>query len=111
VTTVLAFVALAAAGALLRAGAGRALNRDLPVGTLVVNVVGAFALGLTTGWEGPAATVVAVGGLGAFTTFSSFVRDAVALVDEARLAAAVGYVGITVAAGVGAAWAGVLLVS
>jgi fluoride ion exporter CrcB/FEX len=47
---------------------------------LLVNVVGSFLLGLLHDVHPPVSTVLAVGGLGAFTTFSSFTSDAVALV-------------------------------
>ena len=75
---------LAAAGALARALAGRRLNRALPVGTVLVNVSGSFALGLLAGAAPPVVTAVGTGGLGAYTTFSSFARDAVALAEDGR---------------------------
>ena len=69
--TIPAFLALAGAGAALRwlatdrwPGGHR--------GTLLVNVLGAFLLGLLAGSDASAATltVVGTGGLGALTTFS-----------------------------------------
>ena len=51
----------------------------------------------------PVVTVVGVGGLGAYTTFSSFARDAVALADGEGLGAAAAYVVLTCVLGVAAA--------
>jgi fluoride ion exporter CrcB/FEX/tetratricopeptide (TPR) repeat protein len=81
VITVVAFVAAAVAGVLARAEAGRRWNRHngLALGTLIVNVTGSFLLGLPANAAPLTVTVVGVGGLGAFTTFLSFARDAVAL--------------------------------
>lgn len=104
-----AFLALAGAGALARAGVGHRLNRGFPLGTLSVNVLGALALGLLAGASTPALTVVGIGGLGTLTTFSSFARDAVALVEEGRFRAALAYVVGTVGLGLAAAGAGLAL--
>ena len=72
--TAIAFAVAAAAGALARAEASRRWNRrgGLAAGTLVVNATGSLLLGLMSGWTGPGFTVLGVGALGAFTTFSSF---------------------------------------
>jgi CrcB protein len=111
VITVVLFVALAGIGAVARAEAGHRLNRHdgMPYGILAANVVGSFLLGLLAGVGAPAITVLGVGGLGAFTTFSSFARDAVALAERRRLAMSVGYVVMSCAAGIGAAAIGVEL--
>ena len=54
-------------------------------------------------------TVIGVGGLGAYTTFSSFARDAVALAELRRLTMAVLYVAATCVLGLAAASAGVAI--
>lgn len=109
--TVAGFVAAAAIGALARAEAGRRWNRHegFPVGTLVVNVCGSFVLGLL--WEAtpPMVTVVGMAGLGTLTTFSSFARDAVALVEQRQVARAAMYVVLSCGVGLGAAALGVAL--
>lgn len=109
--TAVAFAGLAAAGALARAEAGRRWNAHdgFPLGTLAVNVLGSFALGLLHEWSGPGLTVVGVGGLGAFTTVSSYARDVVALLEFKQAARAVAYVALTGGLGVGAAWVGMSL--
>ena len=107
----IAFVVAAAAGALARAEAGRRWNRHdgYALGTLGVNVLGSFALGLLHDTGAPAITIVGIGGLGAFTTFSSFARDAVALAEVRDLAGTIAYVAATCILGIGAAAAGIAL--
>jgi CrcB protein len=93
------------------AAAGHRWNgHDGPAfGTLVVNVTGSFLLGLLVDLAPPAVTVLGVGGLGAYTTFSSFARDAAALIELRRIALAGLYVGATLLLGIGAAAAGVAI--
>src|SRR4051812_16144257 len=85
----LAWVVLgAAAGAPARYACSRALNhlRGFPWGTLLVNLVGAFALGWVSSSAGDDATAFQVGVIafcGAFTTYSAFALESVEL-DRAR---------------------------
>ncbi|MFT7147452.1 MAG: CrcB protein [Yoonia sp.] len=72
-----------------------------PMGTLVVNVVGSFAIGLV--WVLLAARglqawlpFVMTGLLGGFTTFSAFSLDTLRLVEAGRITAAGGYVAASV---------------
>ena len=110
--TALAFLGAAAAGAVARAEAGRRWNRHdgLALGTLIVNVSGSFLLGLLSETVPPALTVLGVGALGAYTTFSSFARDAVALVEIGRRWLAVLYVAASAVLGIGAAAVAVAMV-
>lgn len=108
--TIVGFVVAAAAGALGRAEAGRRWNHHkLPVGTLVVNVSGSFALGLLVNVAPPLLTVVGVGALGAYTTFSSFARDVASLIERRQPVLAVAYIAATLAIGIAAAAVGVAL--
>ena len=109
--TVVGFTLAAAVGALARAEAGRRWNRHegFPFGTLVVNASGSFLLGTLWGVAPPAITVLGLAGLGAFTTFSSFARDVVALVEQRHVAQAAMYVGLSCIAGIAAAAVGVAL--
>ena len=109
--TALAFLVLAGAAAVARAVAGHRLNvhDGFAYGTLAVNVTGSFALGLLHGTGAPAATVLGTGMLGAFTTFSSFVRDGVALFEQRRPSLAAVYVTVTLAGALLAAAAGIAL--
>lgn len=100
---------LGAAGALVRYGVASAVGeRELPVATLAINVVGSFLLGVLVTWGSsrlsPAvATGLGVGFLGAFTTFSTFAVET-RLLDRPAAAA---YVALTLVLGIGAAFAGV----
>ena len=101
------FVAAAAAGTFVRwqtwAGA-----RTRVVATFVVNVVGAFLLGLLVDASADSQLVGGVAGLGAMTTFSTFIAELVDLAAHDRRLA-VGYGAATFVAGVGAAWVGLQL--
>lgn len=58
-------------------------GHPFPLGILVVNISGALALGLVAGFalEGEALIVVAGGGIGSFTTFSTWILDSHRLAD------------------------------
>ena len=107
------FAVAAAAGAVARAEAGRRWNLPdgFPYGILAVNVVGSLLLGLLWNVTPPTLTVLGVGGLGTFTTFSSFARDVVALSERRQIAQAAAYLLVSLAAGVGAAALGIALVA
>lgn len=99
-----------AVGALARYYLGQAVDRgSFPVGTLFVNVVGSFLLGLVT-FLAPAESValfVGTGACGSFTTFSSFAVDTVRLWEEGRPAVAAGNAAVNLAgalAAIGLAW-------
>ncbi len=88
-------------GALLRYGVGlgvRALHGGpFPAGTLLVNVLGCFAIGWALGHgageprvSGDLRAFAVVGLLGAFTTFSTFGVETVHLIQGGRLGAALG---------------------
>ena len=79
----------------------RLFGIGFPWGTLAVNVVGGFAMGVLAGWlalkAGQAWTpsvrlFFATGILGGFTTFSAFSLDAVLLCERGAGAAAAAYV-------------------
>ena len=59
-----------------RLGAGR-LGEDFPIGTLVVNLSGAVLLGVLAGaaLSGSVYTIVAGGGVGTYTTFSTWMLE------------------------------------
>jgi CrcB protein len=71
------------------------VGKDLPYGTLVVNLIGSFLLGLlmTTSLRSTLLTPelrmgLAVGFMGGFTTFSTFSFETMRLIEEGSLAAA-----------------------
>lgn len=91
------------------------LGARFPYGILAVNLSGALALGIVAGLalDGAALTIVAGGGIGSFTTFSTWILDSHRLGadDQARLAAL--NLGVSILAGFAAValghWLGTLL--
>jgi CrcB protein len=80
------------------------LRPRLPLGTLVVNVSGAFLLGLAAGAsiEGDGRLLLATGALGSYTTFSTWMLETQRLGEAGRRRAAVANVVLSAAAGLGA---------
>lgn len=118
---ILAIAGGGALGALGRfwvsSGVYRLLGRELPWGTLIVNILGSFLMGLlfvlfiersTAGSEELRAAVL-VGFLGAFTTFSTFSLETLALIEEGYLGRAFVNTGLSVSVCLAACWAGLLL--
>jgi len=106
--TALGFLATAFAGTLLRAAAAgfdTAFNRRM-FATLFVNVLGAFLLGWIQGSEVSTLTAVGVGGLGAFTTFSTFAAQIECIAREGRRRNAAAYLTGTLVFGLLAAAVG-----
>ncbi len=106
-----------AIGSALRYGVslamGSKLGPDFPYGTLTVNIVGCLLIGLlgvllTGPWAAreEVRLAILVGGLGGFTTFSSFGADALGLIDQGRWSAALVYVTVSNVAGLAAVWLG-----
>jgi CrcB protein len=107
-----------AAGTLLRAGlttlAVRLLGPEFPWGTLLVNVAGSFACGALwaarlRGLSTETETILLVGLLGGFTTYSSFAFQSVEMLSGGRPAAAIGYLVATNLLALAACWAGLRL--
>lgn len=102
---------------LLSHAAGAVLGRDVPWGTLIVNVLGCFVLGVCLAMvlggrkhaEPSQEMLVAflfAGVLGGFTTFSAFGRETFELVREGRGAMAAMYVIGSNVLALGAVWVG-----
>ncbi|WP_193609446.1 CrcB family protein [Nocardioides lijunqiniae] len=86
-------------GAALRFLVGRRLDRELPLGTLLVNVAGSLLLGVLSGLalDGDALALLGTGFCGGLTTYSAFAVQTHAL---GRRGAA--YAAVTVLAALGA---------
>jgi len=117
----LAWMAVAGAlGTLARYGLAGLVQRiggaTFPWGTLAVNILGCFAMGLLWAllenrWtvSGETRVVLLVGFMGAFTTFSSFVLETEELVRSAEWMYAAANVGMQNGFGFAALFAGVAL--
>ncbi len=77
----------------------RWVGTGVPLGTLVVNLVGCFVMGLLLGAFGTrfdTAPLVLTGILGGFTTFSAFSADTLVLFERGAGTMALVYVSVTV---------------
>lgn len=108
-------------GSALRYGVGRAallgFGPNFPAGTLIVNVVGCFAMGALAEWlalrdagigQGTK-LFLATGILGGFTTFSAFALDTAALWQRGDAGTAVLYVLASLVLSVGGLFAGMAI--
>ena len=91
-----------------------------PWSTLTVNVAGSLAMGLLVGWLAPHGAgagiasestrlFMAVGVLGGFTTFSAFSLEIVSIIERGQTMLALGYIGVSLLASLGALACGLLL--
>jgi CrcB protein len=113
------FIGAGIGGALrhgVNVSAARLLGSGFPFGTLIVNVLGSFVMGVLAGYfafrPGIAQHTrlfLTTGILGGFTTFSAFSLDTALLVERHAYALAAGYIVGSVAASVGALFLGLAL--
>ena len=103
-----------AVGSVARYGFYRLL--PAPVGTLGVNVIGGFLMGLLVGWLAlkgndteSSRLFVGVGVLGGFTTFSAFSLDAVQMMSRGAWGAVAAYVLGSVVASIAALYLGMMI--
>lgn len=81
------------------------LGSQWPFGTWLINITGCFVLGLfvpmqqARGWSDQMRLAVAIGFLGAYTTYSTFELDTYGLIEQHRYGAAVGYAASSFAVG------------
>ena len=119
--TLLVFLGAGIGGALrhgVNVACARACGTAFPWGTLAVNVVGSFAMGLLAawlafkagGWSQELRLFLVTGVLGGFTTFSAFSLDAVALWERGAALLAMGYVAASVVLSIAGLLLGLALV-
>lgn len=105
----------AAAGAPLRYLTDRFVqsrhDSGFPWGTLTVNAVASFVLGLVAGalLAGPWFSLIGTGFCGALSTYSTFSYETVRLLEQRAYLLAVLNVGVSVLAGVGAVIIGMMI--
>jgi CrcB protein len=107
---------LGGVGALLRFAVDGAVSErvgsaEFPWGTFVVNISGAFLLGLVAGvaLHGDALLLAGTATLGSYTTFSTWMLEAHRLGEDGVLRIAVLNVAVSIVVGVGAAELGRLI--
>lgn len=117
------YIALAVGGVLgvyARFGLTRFIQslygQDFPLATLIVNLVGTFLLAflfvqtLERVTISPAVrTGILTGGLGAFTTFSTFIMEALLLIEDGQAGKAALYLALSVGLGLAAAFCAVYI--
>ena len=91
-------------------------NSTFPYGTLAVNLIGCFVIGLLSQladdrgvFSGEARAFVFIGVLGGFTTFSSFGNETMNLMRDGEMLPAFANVSAQVVLGLGAVWLGRLV--
>lgn len=91
---------------LVQVGCHRLHWTTLPLGTLVVNIVGCFLLGLLLGvsercvhFSEATFMMLTVGLCGAFTTFSTFSADTIRMMENGQWWVALGYLTTSVVVG------------
>jgi CrcB protein len=120
--TALAWVAVAALGGamavvrfLIDGAVATRLDVDFPVGTLAVNLSGAVVLGILSGaaLAGVAYAIVVGGGIGAYTTFSTWMLESHRAGEDGDARVLWANVGVSLVAGLAAValghWIGGLL--
>ena len=102
---------------LMGIGAGRLLGTTFPWGTIIINVLGSFALGalieaFALRWNPSEVTrlFLTIGICGGFTTFSTFSMDAVLLANRGAVVESVVYVLASVIVSIAALYSGLLLI-
>mgnify|MGYP001553348423 CR=1 FL=1 len=87
-----------------------------PYGTLAVNIIGCFLIGVIYGLSekgnlsGEWRIFLATGIMGGFTTFSSFSNDTVSMLRDAQYWQALSYVGSSIIIGLAATFIGISLI-
>ena len=95
----------------------KTMSKGFPWGTLVVNLVGCLVIGLLWGFfsktssEGNTwALFMSVGICGGFTTFSTFSKEALIMLQSGNIVGLLSYIGVSVIAGVALVAAGYYLI-
>ena len=99
---------------LIAVWAAQRLGSAFPYGTLLVNLVGCFAVAglmhaaLTLGWPATTRAAVTIGFIGGLTTYSSFNYETMRLFEERAPATAALNLALTLLGGFMAGWLGLV---
>jgi CrcB protein len=99
---------------LIAVWAAQRLGSAFPYGTLLVNLVGCFAIAslmyvaLTLGWPATTRAAVTIGFIGGLTTYSTFNYETMRLFEEGSLATAGLNLALTLLGGFVAGWLGLI---
>ena len=90
---------------------------SIPIGTLAVNVIGSFLIGLVSAYALKTGNLseemklfIITGLMGGFTTFSAFSNKNVLMMQNGKFAAVALYIGLSVLLGFAAAFLGYVLI-
>ena len=97
---------------------GRWCGTEFPIGTLIINVIGCFSMGLLAGWfafrsgggQQGLRLFLTTGILGGFTTFSAFSLDTALLWERGQASGAAIYVIASVLLSIAACFGGLALI-
>ncbi|KQM73150.1 hypothetical protein ASE72_00240 [Sphingomonas sp. Leaf20] len=107
-------------GGMLRHGVGRTalalFGPSFPYGTMAINIVGSFAMGIVAGWftarggaDQSLRLFLTTGVIGGFTTYSTFSLDYAFLWEGGHALSAILYVSGSLVIGIGALFVGLAL--
>ena len=107
-------------GTIARYLSGQLIYKFLPIafpfGTLIVNILGCFIIGIVYGWfekeniySNEWKLIFATGFCGGFTTFSAFSMENIQLLREGQFGIALLYIFVSVVIGISATFGGVSL--
>jgi CrcB protein len=107
---------LGGAARYLMSVAMKTMSKGFPWGTLAVNLVGCLVIGLLWGFfsknsseSSSWALFMTVGICGGFTTFSTFSKEALIMLQSGNIVGLISYIGVSVIAGVALVAAGYYL--